>query len=481
MRLINPLIILRILSNIMVLETVAFLICIPVALIYNEPLFPFIISSVITALLFILLRVTTRNADYSQMSNRDGFLAVTLSWLLFSAIGTLPYMISDSIPSFTDAFFESASGFTTTGASILSDIEVLPYSILFWRSFTHWIGGIGIIVLVIIVLPALKISAQQLLVLESSLKEKIHPRTKAIGFRLLLIYLGLTFMEVLFLSMGEMNLFDSVCHTFGTVATGGFSTKNTSIAGFSVYTQYIIALFMMLSGVSYVVYYHIIKLQFSKVKRNEELWFYLGIILVTGIITTLILTFQSNESIEPAIRKSFFQVISIITTTGFITSDYLKWPAGGIILMFILLFAGASTGSSTGSIKMARHLLIIKNIANTFRKLTHSSAITHVRLNGKPVPDEASNSVLSFMVLYLFIFLIGTVIIVLTGLDPVTAASGVASSLGNVGPGLGSIGPVYNYSHLPEISKLIFSLLMIIGRLEIITVIALFSKSFWKL
>ena len=481
MKLINPLIILRILSNIMVLETIAFLICIPVALIYDEPLFPFIVSSVATGLLFIILRVITRKADYSQMSNRDGFMAVTLSWLLFSAMGTLPYLISNSIPSFIDAFFESASGFTTTGASILSDIEALPYSVLFWRSLTHWIGGIGIIVLVIIVLPSLKMSAQQLLVLESSLKEKIHPRTKAIGFRLLLIYLGLTVLEIIFLSLGEMNLFDSICHTFGTVATGGFSTKNTSIAGFSVYTQYIVALFMMLAGVSYVVYYHIIKLQFSKVRRNEELWFYLGVILVTGIITTLILTIQSNESIEAAIRNGFFQVISIITTTGFITSDYLKWPAAGIILMFILLFAGASTGSSTGSIKMGRHLLIIKNIANTFRKLTHSSVVTHVRLNGKPVSDEASNSVLSFMVLYLFIFLIGTVIIVLTGLDPVTAASGVATSLGNVGPGLGSIGPVYNYSHLPEITKLIFSLLMIIGRLEIITVIALFSKSFWRI
>ncbi|MFH0843053.1 MAG: TrkH family potassium uptake protein [Bacteroidota bacterium] len=481
MRLINPLIILRILSNIMVLETIAFLLCLPVVLIYDEPLLPFIASSVATGLLFIVLRVITRKADYSQMSNRDGFMAVTLSWLLFSAMGTLPYLISNSVPSFTDAFFESASGFTTTGASILSDIEALPYSVLFWRSLTHWIGGIGIIVLVIIVLPSLKMSAQQLLVLESSLKEKIHPRTKAIGFRLLMIYLGLTILEIIFLSMGDMNLFDSVCHTFGTVATGGFSTKNTSIAGFSSYTQYVIALFMLLAGVSYVVYYHIIKLQFSKVRRNEELWFYLGVILVMGVITTLILIVQSNKPVEPAFRHSFFQVISIITTTGFITSDYLQWPATGIILVFILLFAGASTGSSTGSIKMARHLLIIKNISNTFKKLTHSSAVTQVKLNGKPVSDETSNSVLSFMVLYFFIFLIGTILIVLTGLDPVTAASGAATSLGNIGPGLGSIGPVYNYSHLPQITKLIFSLLMIIGRLEIITVIALFSKSFWRL
>jgi len=481
MKLINPLIILRILSNILFLETAAFLICIPVAVIYNETVNPFILSSAITLALSFLIRIITRKADYNQMGVRDGFIVVTLSWLLFSAMGTLPFIISRSIPTFIDAFFEAASGFTTTGASILNDIEALPYSILFWRSFTHWIGGLGIIVLVIIILPSLKISAQQLLTLESSLKEKIHPKTKAIGFRLLLIYLGLTLLEIVFLNLGEMNIFESVCHTFGTVATGGFSTKNTSIAGYSSYTQYVITAFMILSGVSYVVYYHILKLQFSKVLRNEEMWFYFGVILVAFLITTVILIFQANEPASLAIRKSIFQVVSIITTTGFITSDYLKWPAAGIILMFILLFAGASTGSSTGSIKMGRHLLIIKNIGDTFRKLTHSNAITQVRLNGRPVDDETSNSVLSFMVLYLFIFIIGTIIIVLTGLDPVTAASGVASSLGNVGPGLGSIGPVYNYAHLPQISKFVFSLLMIIGRLEILTVFALFSKTFWRI
>jgi trk system potassium uptake protein TrkH len=267
MKFINPLIILRILSTILLLETISFLICLPVAVIYKEPLYPLLVSASFTGLLFIILRIITHNVDTTKISNRDGYIAVTLSWLVFAIMGSLPYLISGTIPSFIDAFFESASGFTTTGASILQDIEVLPYSILFWRSFTHWIGGLGIIVLVIIILPSLRITAQQLMGLESSLKEKTHPKTKAVGFRLLIIYIGLTLSEILFLYLGEMNLFESICHTFGTVATGGFSTKNASIAGFSAYTQYVIAVYMLLSGVSFVAYYYMLKRQFHKVKH----------------------------------------------------------------------------------------------------------------------------------------------------------------------------------------------------------------------
>jgi trk system potassium uptake protein TrkH len=481
MKLINPLIILRILSTILLIETISFFFCIPVAIIYKETPDPFLWSSFITAFLYFLTRIATRKADTKKLNNRDGYLAVTLSWILFSVMGALPYILSGTIPSFIDAFFESASGFSTTGASVISNVEILPYSILFWRSFTHWIGGLGIIVLVIIILPSLRITAQQLFSLESSLKEKIHPKTKAIGFRLLFAYLGLTVIEVVLLCMGDMNLFDSVCHTFGTVATGGFSTKNASIAHFSAYSQYIITIFMFLSGVSFVVYYYIVKLQFSKVRKNEELWFYSGTVLITGIIATGILFVQTDKSFELAFREGFFQVVSFITTTGFITTDYLFWPSAGIILLFVLFFAGASTGSSSGSIKMARHLLAVKNIRNVFTKLLHHNVITQIRLNDKPVSEKASITVISFIELYLFIFLVGTFLIVISGLDIVTSASAVAASLGNVGPGLGLVGPTFNYSGLPETSKFILSLLMIIGRLEILTVFALFSRSFWKL
>jgi trk system potassium uptake protein TrkH len=481
MKLINPLIILRILSTILLVATLIFLPCIPVAIIYDESPDPFLWSALITVSVYLFLRIATRKVDMKKMNIRDGFLAVTLSWIIFGVVGGLPYIFGRCVPSFIDAFFETVSGFTTTGATIIPDVEILPYSILFWRSLTHWIGGLGIIVLVILILPSLKITAQQLFSLESSLKEKIHPKTKAIGYRLMFAYVGLTVIEVLLLYIGDMTLFDSICHSFGTIATGGFSTRNASLTNYSAYTQYIITIFMFLAGVSFVIYYFVVKLQFSKVKKNEELWFYFGTVITAGIIATCILFFQADKPLELSFREGFFQVVSFITTTGFITTDYLFWPSAGIILLFVLLFAGASTGSSTGSIKMARHFLAVKNIRNSFRKLLHQNVITQVRMNDKLVSEKTSNTIMSFIVLYLFIFLIGTAIMVLTGLDIETAASSAASALGNVGPGLGQIGPMFNYSGLPEFSKFILSLLMITGRLEILTVFALFSRSFWTI
>ncbi|MCJ7448179.1 MAG: TrkH family potassium uptake protein [Bacteroidales bacterium] len=480
MKLINPLVILRILSTILFIESISFLICLPVVHIYNESPFPFLWSSIITIVISVIFFGVSRNTIIDSISNREGFLTVTLSWILFSAFGTLPYILSGTIPSFIDAFFETSSGFTTTGSSILKDVEVLPYSILFWRSLTHWIGGLGIIVLVIIILPSLKIAGFQFLSLESSLKEKIHPRTKAIGVRLLFIYLGLTLTEVIFLVFGNMNLFDSICHTFGTVATGGFSTRNISIGYYSPYSQYIIAIFMLLSGISYVVYYYLFKLNFRKVGNNEELWFYLGTITIAGTIVTSILLAKTAVTPELAFREGFFQVISFITTTGFATTDYLFWPGSAIMVMFLLLFTGASTGSSTGSIKMARHLIVIKNIRSVFTRIIHHNVVSQIKLNDKPVSESTNISIISFVILFLFIFLSGTGLLVLTGIDPVTAASASVSSLSNVGPGLGTIGPMSNYAHFSDISKLICSLLMIIGRLEIYTIFILFSRSYWK-
>lgn len=480
MKMINPLIIVKILSTILLVESLAFLVCIPVAILYKEPISPFLWSTALTGLFYFFFSLISRRADISGISNRDAYIAVVVSWFLLSAAGTLPYLFSGVLTSFNDAFFEASSGFTTTGASVINDVEILPRSILFWRSFTHWIGGIGIIVLVIIILPTLKLTAQQLFSLESSLKEKILPKTKAIGFRLLFVYIGLTVIQILFLCIGGTDLLDSICLTFGTVATGGFSTKNAGIANYSPYIQYVITIFMYLSGVSFVLYYYLVKRHFNKVRQNEELWFYTGVVLASGLLAAIILITQADKPVELAFREGFFQVTSIITTTGFATTDYLLWPPAGLILIFVLLFTGASTGSTTGGIKMARHLLTIKNIRNVFIKLVHPNAITQVKLNRKPVSDRTNISVISFILLYIFIFLVGTVIIVLLGIDPVTSASAVAATLGNVGPGLGLIGPMYNFSAMPELSKAIFSLLMIIGRLEITTLFIIFSRSFWK-
>ncbi len=480
MKLINPFVILRILSTILFIESVTYLLCIPVAHLYRESTFPFLWSSLITILISTFFFIISKNADIQRITNKEGILAVTLSWLTLTLCGTFPYIMSGDIPSLVDAFFESASGFSTTGSSILADVEAMHRSILFWRSLTHWIGGLGIIVLVIIVLPSLKVTGYQLMSLESSLKEKIHPRAKAVGFRLLYIYIGLTLAETCFLLFGEMDLFESLCHTFGTVATGGFSTRNAGISHYSTYTQYIITVFMLLSGISYVVYYYAFKFNFKKVKHNEELWFYIIVSIFAGAILTSIIFSGTDKSFETAFREGFFQAISLITTTGFITSNYLEWSSAGIIIVFFLLFTGACTGSTTGGIKMARHLIVIKNIRNVFIRLVHPNAVYQIRLNDRPLSENTNISILTFVVIYLFIFIAGTIIIVITGLDTVTAASASATSLGNIGPGLGSIGPVDNFSHFPEATKIVLSLMMIIGRLEILAVFSIFTRSFWR-
>jgi trk system potassium uptake protein len=465
----------------MLIETAAFLICLPVVYIYNERHDPFLWSAAISFILSSIFYTVSKNADKEKFSNRDGYLSVTLSWILFLILGTLPFIISGAIPSFIDAFFESSSGFTTTGSTILPDVEYLPKSILFWRSLTHWLGGIGIIVLVIIVLPSLKITGFQLLSLESSMKEKIHPKSKSIGIRILLIYLGLTFTEIVLLYFGDMTLFDSICYSFGTVATGGFSTKNNSLISYSAYSQYIIMIFMFFAGVSQVVYYYIFKFRFNKVKQNEELWFYLVTTILAGSLITSILLVNSDMNYEEAFRQGFFNVISIITTTGFNNANYLLWPVSGLILIFLLLFSGASTGSTAGSIKAARHLIVLKDIKSVFVKLIHPNAVANIKFNGKPLSEKTNISIISFIVLYLTTFITGTLLVVVTGPDIITAASSVAASLGNIGPGLGTVGPMSNYAHMPEITKLILSLLMIVGRVEILTVFVIFTRPFWKL
>jgi trk system potassium uptake protein TrkH len=481
MRLIHPLIILRILSTILLIETISFLVCLPVAIIYKESLIPFFGSSVVTGFLFLLFRFLTRKVNTHEISNRDSFLTVTITWILFTFFGSLPYLISDTIPSFINAFFESASGFTTTGASILKDVEILPYSILFWRSFTHWIGGLGIIVLVILILPSLRVTGYQLFSLESSLKEKIHPKTKGVAFRIMFIYIGLTLLEVLLLVLGDMNLFDSICHSFGTLATGGFSTKNTSLMFYSPYSQYIVMIFMLLAGTSQAVYYYLVKLNFRKVKRNEEFWFYLTTVMFAGTIAVSILLINTTKPLEVAFREGYFQIISIITCTGFASADFILWPSAGLTLIFLMMFSGGSTGSTSGGIKMARHLVVLKNLKSIFKRLIHPKTIPNIKLNGKIIDERTNISIISFIMLYIFMFFIGTVILTANGSDPVTSASSVATCIANIGPGLGTVGPMSNFSNIPEFSKVVLSLIMIIGRLEIVTAFVLFGRSFWRL
>jgi trk system potassium uptake protein TrkH len=313
------------------------------------------------------------------------------------------------------------------------------------------------------------------------LKEKIHPKTKGVAFRIMLIYFSLTLLEVLLLVLGDMNLFDSVCHAFGTMATGGFSTKNTSLMFYSPYSQYIVMIFMFLAGTSQVVYYYLVKLNFMKVKHNEEFWFYLATVIFAGAIAVSILLINTNKPLEEAFREGYFQIISIITCTGFASADFILWPSAGLILIFLMMFSGGSTGSTSGGIKMARHLIVLKNLKSVFIRLIHPKTIPIIKLNGKIVDERTNLSIISFIMLYIFIFFIGTVILTANGSDPVTSASSVATCMAGIGPGLGTVGPMSNYSDIPEISKVVLSLLMIIGRLEIVTVFILFGRSFWRL
>ncbi|HZL11790.1 MAG TPA: TrkH family potassium uptake protein [Prolixibacteraceae bacterium] len=478
---VNFRVVLKVLSSNLIITGVALLSCVGLAINYAESFMPFIWSAVISLSLGLFFYILTRNqSEDLRFHKKDAYLTVTLSWFFIALMGSLPYLFSGAIPRFTNAFFESVSGFTTTGSSILTDIESLPKSILFWRSLTHWIGGIGIIVLVIVVMPSLQIGGYHIFTLESSVQEKIQPKIRSVGYRLLLIYVTLTFCEVLFLLAGNMNLYESVCHAFGTVATGGFSPRNTSIAEYSPYIQYVIMIFMLLAGINFVIHYYLLKRNYRKVKENEELKFYLALVFAIGLIVTSILFLKMNKPLEESFREAFFQVISIITCTGYATADYLQWPAIAWTILFFAMFLGGSTGSTAGGIKMARYLVLAKNIRRMFRQIVSPKAIFPIRLNKIPISETSNHSILSFIAVYFIIFLIGSLLLAILGIDIGTAASSVATCMAGIGPGIGTVGPASNFAHLPELGKLILSFLMLVGRLEIYTVILLFTPGFWK-
>ena len=472
--------VLKIIGLILVISASSFLLCIPVALLYSEPVAPFLLSFATAFVPGAVMYFFIHGGIHEKVTPREGYLSVTMGWLVLGLSGTLPYLYSGEVRGFVNMIFESVSGYTTTGATMLADVEVLSRSLLFWRSLTHWIGGIGIILLVIIVLPSLKVGGYSLFSLESSLKQKILPRTKSIAQAVLVIYTVITVAETILLTAGGMDLFDSICHTFGTVATGGFSTHNSSISGYSNYIQYVIAFFMFLSAASYVVLYFIIKRNFTRVKENEELWFYIFFTTAAVVSVTLVLYFNTGRSFEEAFRHSLFQVISTISTTGYATTDYTFWPPTALVLIFLLIFAGGSTGSTTGGIKMARHLIALKNLRNVTVRLQHPNAIMPVKLNGQVVPDSLNSLMTVFIQLYILIFIGGMIIMLISGIPAEEAAGASATSLSCVGPGLGASGNMGNYAHFNGTAKITMVLLMIIGRLEIFTIAALFTRAFWR-
>ena len=476
-------IIFRILGFLLVVEGVSMLLALGVSAIYNDAgLMPLLHSSLISIGIGGLTLLATKGAN-KKIGKHEGFVIVSLVWIIFSFFGSLPYLFSHSIPTLTDAFFETMSGFTTTGSSILNDIESLPNGILFWRSMTQWLGGMGIIVLSLAILPVFGIGGMQLFAAEvpGPTPDKISPRIRQTAKSLWMIYLGFTVAETLLLWVGGMTLFDAVNHSFTTMATGGYSTKQASIAYWSSpFIQYVIIFFMFIAGTNFTLSYLAIHRKFDKVFKNEEFKYYiLFIVGFTAIIFSGLLI-STQMDFELAFRDSLFQVVSIITTTGFATADYLTWTPFLTIVIFSLFFFGGSAGSTGGGIKIMRVVLLMKNSYYELRRLLHPNAVIPVRFNKRAVSDQIITNVLAFFMIYFIIFFFSTILFTLIEPDMESAMGAVATSLGNIGPGLGNVGPAENFQHIHPIGKWFLSFLMLLGRLELFTVLVLFSPAFWK-
>lgn len=426
----------------------------------------------------------TRKADKSDLGKREGYLIVTLGWLAMSAFGAIPFVVYGAIPNYSDAFFETMSGFTTTGASVLYDIEALPHGLLFWRSFTHLIGGMGIIVLSLAILPLLGIGGMQLYAAEvpGITKDKFHPRVKETAKRLWVIYMSFVAVETVLLLFGGMNLFDALTHSFATMATGGFSPKNNSTAYYNSnpYIQYVLIVFMFLAGMNFTLHYLALHKNFSFIKNNGEFKAYLYFTIFVSLFITIIHLPYVDFHPEEAFRQSLFHVVSLITTTGFVSSDYENWAVFSRMIFFILLFVGGCAGSTGGGIKFIRHLLLFKNGFLELKRLIHPRAVIPTRLNGKAVLPEIISNVQAFFILYLFVFVSGAILLSLMGIDFVSSVGASATCIGNIGPGFGTVGPVANFGHLPDVAKWLLSFLMLLGRLELFTVLIIFTPYFWK-
>ena len=471
----------------LILIAEAFFMIFPIitGLIYHEKSVEMmVLSAEITFVAGLIMYLTNRkNVENQQYGKRESYLLVSLAWILMSLAGSLPFVLSGSIPKFYDAFFETMSGFTTTGSSILTDIESLPKNMLFWRSETHWIGGLGIIVLFVALFPYLKTKRIYLFNAEASVvvEQKAMPKIMDIARLIWIVYMIITTVEVILLLAGGMNLFESLCHTFGTVGTGGFSTRNASIGAFSPYIQYVITIFMILSGVNFALYLYLLKKKFSNFAKNEELRLYLTIILLSGFTITAILLIKGYyHSFETAFRQAFFQVASIITATGYATTDYLQWPHAAIIVIIMLMFIGGSAGSTSGGIKVIRHLIFFKSLNTTFKKQIHEDIVAPVYYNKKRVDNATVNAVLIFIITYLIVVFAGTMFLVFDNVDITTAFGSVLTAIGGIGPGLGLTGPAGNFSQIPVESKILLSFVMLIGRLELFTFFVIFTKTFRK-
>ncbi len=467
-----------------------------VSLIYDDGVTLELFLSGITVLILGIVLMYFTKKHSKVMNRREGYIVVTFGWIVMAVSGAIPYMVTNAIPSFTSAFFETMSGYTTTGATILNDIEIIPKGVLFWRSTTHWIGGMGIIVLAIAILPLLGIGGMQLFSAEAPgpSSDKLHPRITDTAKRLWLIYFGYTIAETILLQVAGMSFFDAINHSMSTLSTGGFSTKNASVAYWNdnPMIQYIIILFMFLAGTNFVLSYYTFKGNVQRALGDEELRWYFRFIVSFTIVVALIVYFRADLTVstidhpmiwgkaEAAFRHSLFQVLTVITTTGFITADYTLWTPFLVVFFFGIMFLGGSAGSTSGGVKVMRHLILIKNGFLEFRRALHPNAILPVRYNNKAISGEIVFNILGFFILYMLSFIVGALVFSSFQIDFQSAIGLSASSLGNIGPALGDFGPVNNYAALPPAAQWWSAFLMLIGRLELFTVLIILSPWFWR-
>ncbi len=476
-------VIFNILGKLLIGEAVFLLLALLIAFFYNETdTVAFLWAALIALGVGAASLLASGNINQEDLGKREGYIIVGLVWVVFSFFGCLPYVFSGAIPSFTNAFFETMSGFTTTGSSILNNIEELPHATLLWRSLTQWMGGMGIIVMFLAILPTLGIGGRELFVAEvpGPSPDKLTPRIKETARNLWGLYILFTAVETILLYVGGMTFFDAINHAFTTMATGGYSTKQASVGYFtSPYIQYVIIVFMFIAGTNFTLSYAAITGRVGKVFKDEEFKVYTAIVVLFTVIITIGLMF-SGTATEQAFRDSLFTVVSIITTTGYATADYLLWGPFLGMLVFVLFFVGGSAGSTGGGVKVVRVWLLFKNSFYELKRLVHPSAVIPTRYNNNVVEQRTMTNIMAFFIFYIIIFMLSSVLMSLWSDDIFAAFSAVGTTLGNIGPGFGEVGPMENFSKLPDLAKWFLSFLMVLGRLELFTILVLFSPAFWK-
>lgn len=465
-----------------IINTEAALLLLPmsVSLYYREGCFSaFLITAGIALLVGLALTLISRPGNHLIYA-KDGFVIVTLAWLAMSLIGALPFVISGEIPNYVDAFFETVSGFTTTGASILTDVEKMSRGLLFWRSFTHWIGGMGVLVFVMAIIP--NISDRSIHIIRAEMPGpivgKLVPKLKNTAKILYLIYIAMTVAEVVFLLCGGMSFYDSVVHTFATAGTGGFGVKADSIAGYSPYLQWVITIFMLLFGINFNLYYLILIRRFRSVFRSTEMWSYIGLVVISVAAITVNI-YPVYQNFSEALRLSAFQVSSIITTTGYATADFNLWPEMSKGILLFLMFIGGCAGSTAGGLKVSRVVMLLKMIRRELNRMLHPRSVSVVKFEGKQVDESTLNSVSVYFVLYIICFCVIFFVLCFEPFDFATNFSATAACFNNVGPGFGAVGPAASYQGYSALSKVVLSIAMLLGRLEIFPLLLAFSPSTW--